>query len=107
MVKNLRNLRLQRGISQQRLADAVELTQQAINQYENHSIEPDIYMLMRLADYFEVSVDYLIGHTPSKEDAPEEAEPSREEWALLRDWRTLNASQKDSLRQVIRNYKAK
>jgi len=45
MLRNLKQLRQEYHISQQRLADAVEVSQQSINQYENHNIEPDIAVL--------------------------------------------------------------
>lgn len=63
MVKNLKTLRTQKGISQQALAVAIGISQQSINKYENHNIEPDIATLIALADYFDTTVDYLIGRT--------------------------------------------
>ena len=42
MLKNLKSLRKAYGISQQRLADAVFVTQTSINKYENHNTEPEI-----------------------------------------------------------------
>ena len=66
MLPNLKLLRKEYGISQQRLADAIGLSQPSINKYENHNIEPEIEILIRLADYFNTSVDYIIGHTDVK-----------------------------------------
>lgn len=63
MLPNLKLLRQERGISQQKLADILGLRQQTINYYENHKIEPDIGTLIRIAEYFETSVDYVIGNT--------------------------------------------
>ena len=63
MVKNLKKLRNERGISQQALAQELGLTQQSINKFENHKIEPEIATLILLADYFNTTVDYLIGRT--------------------------------------------
>lgn len=63
MVKNLKAIRNKKGISQQTLASAIGLTQQSINMYENHKIEPDIDTLIEIANYFNVTVDYLIGRT--------------------------------------------
>ncbi|MGN0165156.1 MAG: helix-turn-helix domain-containing protein, partial [Lachnospiraceae bacterium] len=63
MVKNLKLLRTQKGISQQKLANEIGISQQSINKYENQNIEPDINTLIALADYFETTVDYLIGRT--------------------------------------------
>lgn len=61
MVKNLKKLRTEKGISQQKLAEALGVSQQAINKYENQNCEPDIDMLIAMADYFGTTVDYLIG----------------------------------------------
>ena len=60
---NLKQLRNAGGISQKALADAIGVSQQSINKYENHNIEPDIQTLCKIADYFGVSVDYLVGRT--------------------------------------------
>ena len=50
MLPNLKLLRKEYGISQQVLADMMGVSQQSINQYENHSIEPDIALLTQMAD---------------------------------------------------------
>ncbi len=66
MVKNLKKLRKRKGISQQKLADALGTSQQAINKYENQGSEPDIDMLIAMAEFFNTSVDYLVGNTKDK-----------------------------------------
>lgn len=63
MLPNLKLLRKEYGISQQRLAEAINVSQPSINKYENHNIEPELDVLKRMADYFNTSVDYIIGHT--------------------------------------------
>ncbi len=63
MVENLKKLRLESGLSQQQLANVVGVSQQSINKYENHGVEPDIATLIAFAKYFNTSVDYLIGIT--------------------------------------------
>lgn len=60
---NLKKLRLERNLSQQKLADNFGITQQAIFNYENGISEPDIYMLKQFANFFHTSVDYIIGYT--------------------------------------------
>ena len=62
-MEKLRILREQAGLSQQKLADQLGLTQQSIYSYENGAYEPDIATLKRFAAYFDTSVDYLIGNT--------------------------------------------
>lgn len=106
MVKNLRKLRTARGISQQQLADVIGTSQQSINKYENHNIEPDIATLAMLADYFGTTVDLLIGHTPcpAQCDPLEELDLAKEELALVRDFRRLSAEEKKSIQLVVQNY---
>lgn len=62
MVQNLKSLREEHGLSQQRLAELIGLTQQAVYKYERTSIEPDIDTLIALADVLHTTVDHLIGH---------------------------------------------
>ena len=59
----LKTLREERGVSQQTVANYVGTTQQSIHRYENGLYEPDLRTVMKIADYYEVSVDFLIGHT--------------------------------------------
>ena len=63
MLPNLKLLRQEYGISQQRLAEAIGVSQPSINKYENHNIEPEIDVLKRMADYFNTSIDFIVGHT--------------------------------------------
>lgn len=63
MLPNLKLLRQEYGISQQRLAEAIGVSQPSINKYENHNIEPEIVVLKRMADYFNTSIDFIVGHT--------------------------------------------
>ena len=103
MLPNLKLLRKESGISQQKLADSIGMSQQSINQYENHDTEPDIMTLCKLADYFETSVDYLIGHT----DIRNHIEPTSayhlnaDEGAIIDKYRTLTQKERACVAQVI------
>lgn len=59
----LKELREQRNISQLKLAMDLGLNQNAVSRYENGMREADYRTLVRLADYFDVSVDYLLERT--------------------------------------------
>ena len=59
----LKELRKKKGISQLRLASDLNTTQNTISRYETGEREPGIDELIKIADYFNVSVDYLIGRT--------------------------------------------
>ena len=62
-MKNLRMLREERGLSQQKLAEFVGSQQQSIHRYEVGDNEPDIHTMSLLADYFGTSIDFLVGRT--------------------------------------------
>ena len=62
-MKRLRELREKRGISQLRLAMDLSLNQNSISRYETGEREADYKTLVALADYFRVSVDYLLERT--------------------------------------------
>ena len=62
-VMRLQELRKKKGITQLRLATELNTTQNTISRYETGEHEPGIAELIKLADYFNVSVDYLIGRT--------------------------------------------
>ena len=61
-MENLIFLRKQHHISQQQLADALGISRSALGFYEQDRISPSVDTLLAIADYFEVSVDYLLGH---------------------------------------------
>ena len=65
MLPNLKLLRKEYHISQQALADAIQVSQPSINKYENHNIEPEIAVLKRMADYFNTSIDFIVGTRPT------------------------------------------
>lgn len=58
----LKQLREERNISQSQLGEIIGAARSTICQYEAGKREPDLETLIKLADYFQVSVDYLIGH---------------------------------------------
>ena len=59
--ERLNALRLEWELTQEKLADILGTTQRKISYWESGKIEPDLCSLWKLADFFEVSVDYLIG----------------------------------------------
>ncbi len=59
--ERLKALRLEWELTQEKLADVLGTTQRKISYWESGKIEPDLCSLWKLADFFDVSVDYLIG----------------------------------------------
>lgn len=64
LTKRLRALREDSDIKQKEIAEALQIKPNTYNRYECGVNEPDIAMLIKLADYFEVSLDYLLAHEP-------------------------------------------
>lgn len=63
MTFRLKELRRKRKISQLKLALDLNMNQNTISRYENMERQADYATLVRLADYFGVSLDYLLGRT--------------------------------------------
>lgn len=59
----LKALREKRGISQLKLAMDLGLNQNSISRYESGAREEDYKTLIALADYFDVSIDYILERT--------------------------------------------
>ena len=59
----LKDLRNSRGISQVKLAMDLNVNQNSISRYESGLREPDYNTLIKIADYFNVSIDYLLYRT--------------------------------------------
>ena len=59
----LKNIRKNRGISQLKLAMDLSMTQNSISRYESGVREADYATLIKIADYFDVSIDYLLERT--------------------------------------------
>lgn len=65
------SLRKEKGITQEVLAQALDVTNQAVSKWESDQCCPDTMMLPRIADFFEVSIDELFGRAPAVQHASE------------------------------------
>lgn len=104
MLKNLKLLREEYGISQQRLAEAIFVTQPSINKYENHNTEPELEILKRIADYFDTTIDYLVGHSDQRyrPDSMKDERLTPREARLMADFRALPEEKRQCVEQVAR-----
>ena len=62
-MNRIRDLREDRDLRQSDLAKATGIDQRTISNYETGKTAPDAYALIKLADFFDVSIDYLVGRT--------------------------------------------
>ena len=74
----LKELRKSRGLTQEQLAAIIGVERSSVGKYESRPIIPSSEILNKLADYFGVSVDYLLGRADIKK-APAEAEAAKDE----------------------------
>ncbi len=61
--KIIKELRIDKGLSQTKLAEIIGVSQKAIDYWERDINEPKAGYIIKLADYFEVSCDYLLGRS--------------------------------------------
>lgn len=107
MLKNLKKLRTEVGVSQRELAENIGVSQQSINKYENHNIEPDIETLTRMAEYFDTSVDYLIGYSSIRRriESVSAYDLNREEAAVVDAFRQLSRKQRKAVAALLDSYR--
>lgn len=59
--EKIRQLRIARGVNQVEFAIALGVSKQCVSNWENDNVMPSVEMLCKIADYFLVSTDYLLG----------------------------------------------
>ena len=105
LAKKIRELRNEKGISQSSLANHLGLTQQAIAKWEKGIAEPDSVTLNKLASFFNVSVDFLLGRTNVRnpnnntdEDFPDDVK------VLMRSVSKLTDKQKEIVKRLVQEF---
>ena len=68
--ENIRNLRVDNGYTQKKIAEYLGVSQNTYSQYEIGVLNYPIEALEKLADFYNVSVDYLLGRTNTKTPYP-------------------------------------
>ncbi|MDD9138350.1 helix-turn-helix transcriptional regulator [Fructobacillus sp. CRL 2054] len=65
-MKRLAELRKEKGVSQIELAEQISFSHSVISRYETGGLEPNISNLKKMATYFNVSIDYLVGYSDER-----------------------------------------
>ncbi len=83
--ENIMALRRAKGITQEELAMALGVSNQAVSKWESAQSCPDISLLSTLADYFEVSIDELMGHNTAikRDETKDDTKETLKEKALI------------------------
>ena len=100
---NLQTLRKKKGYKQIKVAMDLETTQETISSYETGRVFPYIDMLIKLADYYNTSIDYILCRT--KYDMPiDDIKPnniSDEDFILLNKINKLSSTDKTKAEAYI------
>ena len=63
LCENIKHLRMQSGMNQVEFAKKMCVTKQCVSNWENDNVLPSIEMLVKIADIFRVSTDFLLGRS--------------------------------------------
>lgn len=63
MYKRIRDLRIDRDLTQQQIAQLLNISQATYSRYENGNLDVPSSVLIKLANFYNVSVDYILGQT--------------------------------------------
>lgn len=106
----LKELRLDNNLSQDQIAKIIKTSQRSISRWESGIYEPTASALIALADFFKVSVDYLL----NREDEfgniviqGEERSYTREENKIIDDYRKLPPHLQSLIKETIKTFKEK
>ena len=101
----LKELRTLKGLSQRELAAIFKVSTGTVGNWEVGTREPDFKMTMQLADFFQVSVDYLMGHNTEPPTTNNTMTYTNDEQKLISDYRSLNFACKKLVKQTIETLK--
>ena len=62
IIKARKTIRVNKGVSQEQLGESLGVSGQAVSKWENESALPDIMFLPKMAEYFGISIDELMGY---------------------------------------------
>ncbi len=83
--ENIRHYRMQKELTQEKVADALGVSCQAVSRWELGGSYPDIEMLPKIANYFHITLDELFGHSKENEERINEIILKADEYLNIRD----------------------
>ena len=96
MINNIKAARKSKGYTQEKIGELLHVSQRSVASWETGTKEPDCGTLLKLADLYDVTVDYLLGR-----DADPREALAPDELRLLLDYRALSAQGQEYIRQQM------
>lgn len=103
--EKVRSLRTERGLTQEKLADFLGVSFQAVSKWERGDTVPDIYMLPSIASFFGVTTDYLLSYDVNKEKDISEYEKKYYQLWQARDGEALVSVMKEAIVRYPAEYR--
>ncbi|MDM8279679.1 helix-turn-helix transcriptional regulator [Ligilactobacillus agilis] len=97
-------LRKQAGMSQFQLAKVLHIGQSTLAMYEKNKRKPSLEMLSAIADYFNVTTDYLLGRPEKQTESRQQTINEAIETAMANDGKELDQHDKDVIKSLIEAY---
>lgn len=109
-MNRIKELRIEKGLTQSQLAELLGVNQTAAGKYERGELEPNFSTLIKLSQIFEVSIDFLIGHSDdlgvisisSQKEKPAELSPDGKE--LLDIYNSLESEHRAQILEYARYF---
>lgn len=99
--KRIKELRENKGHTQREVANLLSMSNSTLAMYETDKRQPDLAATARLADFFGVTTDYLIGRNISAaKSEPTSPQFSADELALIEKYRQMKDDGKDTMHKV-------
>lgn len=104
-MNNIRKLRKSRDLTMKQFGKMMGVSESAISLYENNKAQPDINMMCKMADYFGVSIDFLLGY--KTEETKEETKEKTMDDKLVYDILSLTSEEKMLVQGYVSGIKAR
>jgi hypothetical protein len=108
MKNRLKDLRKSRRLTQEEFGEIISVTQQNISKYENDVYEMPVDVLVKVSQYFNVSIEYLLGLTEIKRDIAGQVVVNKtmdEYYDLVEAFKTLGGDEQELIWSIIEKMK--
>lgn len=95
-------MREDKDLKQEDVANELEITRQQYQLYESGNREIKFHLVIKLAEFYDVSIDYIAGRTNDKKGLTR-SELAKDETALIKAFRSFTERQKGRIEQVVKD----